>query len=333
LTPVADAGNLHPTTMRGYSLSARTLLQVLEVAHESTGKSWGTDLSGAIVRASGGSVVAAAVLRYQPEVDGLQPLHPVPSSLGHLIATGQGALSSQQVSQVYARRPTAVSASEVFAGRPPTAFRQEMRGLGLRDFVGVTAPLGLEGSFSLGLGLACEGALGASTRGRLAGLGMRLRTLWQVRDALQHEPPLPTQRCVSEAARMRAGQVERTFARALRVRGDDTAAEAINAWTALLHEGWFVASLGGAGGRHRVVLSRSCGSDDVGGLGLTGRERQVIDLVASALTNKEVAYELGLPESSVATILMRARQKLGVGSRHELVQLKRWLSDAGRPTA
>jgi DNA-binding CsgD family transcriptional regulator len=52
----------------------------------------------------------------------------------------------------------------------------------------------------------------------------------------------------------------------------------------------------------------------------------VVDLVASALSNKEVGYELGIPETSVATILLRARQKLGVGSRLELVQLKRWLS-------
>jgi DNA-binding CsgD family transcriptional regulator len=51
-----------------------------------------------------------------------------------------------------------------------------------------------------------------------------------------------------------------------------------------------------------------------------------VDLVASGMSNKEVGYQLGIPETSVATILLRARQKLGVGSRLELVQLKRWLT-------
>jgi DNA-binding CsgD family transcriptional regulator len=52
---------------------------------------------------------------------------------------------------------------------------------------------------------------------------------------------------------------------------------------------------------------------------LSARERQVLEGLAAGATTKEVAFELGLAISTVAVLLMRARRKLGVRTRSELV--------------
>jgi DNA-binding CsgD family transcriptional regulator len=307
-------------------LSARSILQVLEVAHESTGAGWAADVSEAISRSGGGALSGAALMTYRPSEGGLEPLHPLSHSLWELIRIGQAALSSEQAARVYAPQATAVTATRVYGGPPPATFRSALRGLGMADFLGVTAPLGQTGSFSIGAGLMHAHSLGEDARHRLAALALRLRAVWQVRDALDGGGRLPLASAPPPSARALSAQADRALARATRIRGDDTAAEAINAWTALLREGWLVVPTGRQGEAQRVVLTRNPGRDGAESFGLTRRERQVVDLVASALSNKEVGYELGIPETSVATILLRARQKLGVGSRLELVQLKRWLT-------
>jgi DNA-binding CsgD family transcriptional regulator len=307
-------------------LSARAILQILEVAHESTGAGWGTDVSEALTRSGGGAMSGTALMTYRPSEGGLQPLHPLSHSLWELIGIGQAALSSEQAARVYAPQATAVTATSVYGGPPPATFKSALRGLGMADFLGVTAPLGQAGSFSIGTGLMHAHSLGEDARHRLAALALRLRAVWQVRQAFDAGSGLPLASSAPPTARARSAQADRALARAIRVRGDDTAAEAINAWTALLREGWLVVSTGHQGETQRVVLTRNPGHDGVEPFGLTRRERQVVDLVASGLSNKEVGYELNVPETSVATILLRARQKLGVGSRLELVQLKRWLT-------
>lgn len=52
---------------------------------------------------------------------------------------------------------------------------------------------------------------------------------------------------------------------------------------------------------------------------LTPREREIVERVAMGLSNKSVAYELGVCESTVATHLARAMRKLGVTRREALV--------------
>jgi DNA-binding NarL/FixJ family response regulator len=54
---------------------------------------------------------------------------------------------------------------------------------------------------------------------------------------------------------------------------------------------------------------------------LTPLEREMLERVALGQSNKFVSYELGTSESCVSAYLSRARLKLGVRSRTELVQL------------
>jgi len=63
--------------------------------------------------------------------------------------------------------------------------------------------------------------------------------------------------------------------------------------------------------------------DVIGAVGpvLSGREKQVIGLVAMGLMNVEIAERLYLAESTVKSHLSSAFAKLGVRSRHEAVEL------------
>lgn len=69
--------------------------------------------------------------------------------------------------------------------------------------------------------------------------------------------------------------------------------------------------------RARAELAR-VGGRAPGPVGLTPTEQRVADLVASGLTNREVAQELFLSVSTVEANLRRIYQKLGVRSRTEL---------------
>jgi two-component system, NarL family, response regulator NreC len=53
---------------------------------------------------------------------------------------------------------------------------------------------------------------------------------------------------------------------------------------------------------------------------LTGREREVLELVAEGYTNREVSRDLGLSVKSVETYRARLMEKLGLCSRAELVR-------------
>jgi FixJ family two-component response regulator len=54
---------------------------------------------------------------------------------------------------------------------------------------------------------------------------------------------------------------------------------------------------------------------------LTPRERQVADLVAEGLLNKQIAYALGISEETVKVHRGRVTRKLGVDSVPALVRL------------
>lgn len=54
---------------------------------------------------------------------------------------------------------------------------------------------------------------------------------------------------------------------------------------------------------------------------LTFRERQVMDLVAAGLRNKQVAHELGVGEKTIKVHRASVMQKMGVCSLPELVRI------------
>jgi DNA-binding NarL/FixJ family response regulator len=58
-------------------------------------------------------------------------------------------------------------------------------------------------------------------------------------------------------------------------------------------------------------------------LGLTGREQQLIPLIAEGLTNKEIANRFCLSEQTVKNHLYRMKQKIGAKDRLSMVQVCR----------
>jgi RNA polymerase sigma factor (sigma-70 family) len=60
-------------------------------------------------------------------------------------------------------------------------------------------------------------------------------------------------------------------------------------------------------------------------LGITERERQVLQLLADGRSNKEIAAQLGVSPNTVKTHVARLFEKLQVGRRTEAIQLAREL--------
>jgi DNA-binding CsgD family transcriptional regulator len=74
------------------------------------------------------------------------------------------------------------------------------------------------------------------------------------------------------------------------------------------------------GKRYIVAIMENPAVTD-GPVVLSARERQVVAFAALGKTNKLIAYELGLSDSTVRVLLARAAKKLGVNTRTELVAL------------
>jgi len=84
-----------------------------------------------------------------------------------------------------------------------------------------------------------------------------------------------------------------------------------------------LAAVGNALERDRVARDHRAARDDARGrlARLTPRERQVCDLVATGMLNKQIAAELGAAEKTIKCHRGRVMEKLAVGSVAELVRL------------
>jgi DNA-binding CsgD family transcriptional regulator len=113
------------------------------------------------------------------------------------------------------------------------------------------------------------------------------------------------------------------------LRRDDPDA-ALAFWQGLVSGRWSLVDRFDSDGR-RYLIARKNDPEVAAAMTLTSRETQVVKYAALGHPNKLVAYELGLSESSVSECMKRARAKLGVGSRAELVQLLRLGGVSGAP--
>jgi DNA-binding CsgD family transcriptional regulator len=104
--------------------------------------------------------------------------------------------------------------------------------------------------------------------------------------------------------------------------GDLPSAEVLARWRAL-HEGrWSLLDVEEADGK---VWTLACANAPRAARlqQLTQREREVVALLALGRSNKAIAYELGISSSTVATLVARARWKLGAKSAADLVRFGR----------
>jgi DNA-binding CsgD family transcriptional regulator len=93
------------------------------------------------------------------------------------------------------------------------------------------------------------------------------------------------------------------------------------AWHALWDGRWTLVDSFDRGGKRWLVARANNGHDPIPSVKLNPRERDVVAGAAAGRTLKLIAYELGLPIGTVASILSRAMGKLRVGSRAELASL------------
>lgn len=119
-----------------------------------------------------------------------------------------------------------------------------------------------------------------------------------------------------DALRDASVRVDRARAHAKRI----DAGEALTLWRCMVERRWTIVDQFERDGRRYVVAYPNVPASRVSLEALTPRERAVAMAAALGHANKVIAYELGIAESTVATLLGRAARKLGVASRVELVR-------------
>ncbi len=101
--------------------------------------------------------------------------------------------------------------------------------------------------------------------------------------------------------------------------------EAQALWDLLLSQGWSLLHHTDTDGKRFILAVRDTGRR----FALSPRERAVIDMASEGVSNKVIAFDLGIALSTVATHLANGLAKLRLTSRRELIALRR--STAGLP--
>lgn len=99
----------------------------------------------------------------------------------------------------------------------------------------------------------------------------------------------------------------------------DAPGRAVAAWKGMVNARWTLVDRLESDGK-RYILARENVAAPRAGAGLSQREREVAALAALNRSNKVIAYELGIAQSTVRVLLKRACEKLGVHTREELVE-------------
>lgn len=129
-----------------------------------------------------------------------------------------------------------------------------------------------------------------------------------------HATGVATRSWALDALRALAASRDRSRTRAIR----RDPARALDAWHALALGRWTLVDCFDRDGR-RFIVARPNEPRPGPRSRLTLRQTQVVELVALGLSNKLVAYQLGLSPSTVATHLAGAARKLGARSRVEVI--------------
>lgn len=155
-------------------------------------------------------------------------------------------------------------------------------------------------------------------------LGGRGEAVISAGGKVEHAEGAATSAGARDALRTAVIAIDRMRARPQRLSADD----ATDIWQALIGGRWSVVDSFERDGRRFYVAHPNQPRPQPRGA-LTEREAQVVGAVAMGHSNKAIAYELGLSLSTVATHIRRARTKLAVSSRIELIQAHRALTRRG----
>jgi len=119
-----------------------------------------------------------------------------------------------------------------------------------------------------------------------------------------------------EALRDAVARIERARGS---LRRDDDAASSL--WRPLVKERYTLVDRFEADGRRYIVAydNRPAVTLDL----LTDREREIVEAIACGESSKQVAYALGLSDSTVRVLIARAAKRLGLTTRRELVAFYR----------
>jgi DNA-binding CsgD family transcriptional regulator len=121
----------------------------------------------------------------------------------------------------------------------------------------------------------------------------------------------------------KAGLAARDFARKSR----HDVEKALEVWQGLVDGRWSIVDHVDTDGRRFVLAVKNAPRVDRRA-NLTPTQRRVTALAAMGHPDKEIAYMLGVPATAVDAALRRARRKLGVRSRTELVTMwRRWTGE------
>lgn len=101
------------------------------------------------------------------------------------------------------------------------------------------------------------------------------------------------------------------------------AGDALSLWRCVVERRWTILDRFESDGRRYVVAYPNAPDPRVRLEMLTPRERAAAMGAAMGHSNKVIAYELGVSESTVSTLLTRAARKIGAGNRVELVRTLR----------
>lgn len=130
------------------------------------------------------------------------------------------------------------------------------------------------------------------------------------------EEPLKAAPELQEALRFAAKSIDK--ARGKLRRTDPLQALAL--WKGLVDGQFSLVDHFDTDGKRYILLKRNA-PETLKHRALSFRERQVLTAAAQGLSNKLIAYELGLTDSTVSTLLQRAFQKLNISSRLQLIEL------------
>jgi DNA-binding NarL/FixJ family response regulator len=95
--------------------------------------------------------------------------------------------------------------------------------------------------------------------------------------------------------------------------------QAVAAWRGRVAARWTLIDRFERDGK-RYVLARANEPAVTSASDLSSREQQVVASAALGRTNKEIAYDLGLAESTVRVLVARAAKKLGASNRSEAIR-------------